>query len=193
MTPNNHTIPINDFVSSQNGTIIVMPRYHPLSVYANISIRMALKLGPQLLEAVQFMHSNGLAHLDLKPENIVVDLLRARLFVIDYDSAVEVDDVDDCVSGFFGTEGFTAPEVGDETNYSAIRADLWATGNVLQSLLFRCKDLESSELGTLWRISNMLMADNPRERPTADYALAMLYNSSLFSTGVVGHASGSSP
>jgi predicted protein tyrosine phosphatase len=27
MTPNNHTIPINDFVTSQNGTIIVMPQY----------------------------------------------------------------------------------------------------------------------------------------------------------------------
>jgi serine/threonine protein kinase len=140
------------------------------------------------------MHSNGVAHLDLKPENIVVDLLRARLFVIDYDSAVEVDDVDECVSGSFGTEGFTAPEVGDETSYSAIRADLWATGNVLQSLLFRCRDLDSSELSMLWRISNMLMAEDPRERPTADYALAMLSSSSvpLFSTGVVGHASGSS-
>ena len=43
----------------------------------------------QLKEGVAFLHRRGVAHLDIKPQNIVA---RAnRLFIIDFDIPVRVD------------------------------------------------------------------------------------------------------
>jgi len=76
--------------------------------------------------------------------------------------------------GFVGTDGCTAPEVRDETHYSPIVADLWATGSVLKSLLPRSDDSNSPKLKPIWAITGLLLNDDPAQRPEADQALAML-------------------
>ncbi len=43
----------------------------------------------QLIEGVTFLHRHGIAHLDIKPSNIVA--LRNELFTIDFDISVRVD------------------------------------------------------------------------------------------------------
>jgi serine/threonine protein kinase len=136
-------------------------------------------LARHLLEAVHFMHANGVVHRDLKPENVVVDDDGSRLFVIDYDLAERVNGRDDVVSGYVGTDGFMAPEVRickkRGKSYYAIPADLWATGNILEFLLLIiCDEPESSALEMLWSISRLLQNDDPEKRPSADEALAML-------------------
>jgi len=165
------------FSGLENDTVISMPYRQPLNECRTISVHTAANFGRQLLEAVQFMHTCGVAHRDLKPENVVVDLGMHQLFIIDYDLAIFVDGRDDTVHGYVGTDGFTAPEVGDdwkERYYSPIAADLWATGRVLEFLLSRSNDPESPELKRLWSISRLLSNDDPAQRPGAAQALAML-------------------
>ncbi|KDQ07335.1 hypothetical protein BOTBODRAFT_90940, partial [Botryobasidium botryosum FD-172 SS1] len=91
----------------------------------------------QLLEGVAFLHAHGVTHCDLKMDNIVVDLDTGRLFIIDYGLAARVNSEDELVSGYVGTDGWTAPEIGEDDEqsvhrkYSAFRADAWACGRVL--------------------------------------------------------------
>jgi len=137
---------------------------------------MAANLGRQLLEAVQFMHMRGVAHRDLKPENVVVNLDMLQLFIIDYDLGIFMEGRDEVVHGYVGTDGFTAPEVGDdwkERYYSPIAADLWTTGKVLEFLLSRSNGPKSPVLNLLQLISGLLLSDDPAQRPGADIALAM--------------------
>ena len=91
-----------------------MPYQQPLNECNTISVHMAVNFGRQLLEAVQFMHVRGVAHRDFKPENVVVHLGMLQLFIIDYDLAMSVDGRDEVVHGYVATDGFTAPEVGDD-------------------------------------------------------------------------------
>jgi serine/threonine protein kinase len=170
--PNNHIIPFTKIISTQTDLIISMPYQTPLNECSTLSVPMVTDFGRQLLEAVQFMHGQGVVHRDLKPENVVVDLHKHQLFIIDYDLAMFVDGQrDEMVCGFVGTNGFTAPEVGDERYYSPIAADLWATGRVLGFLLSRSDDPKSPKLKLLQSISRRLLNDDPARRPGADKAL----------------------
>ena len=82
-------------------------------------------IAKQLIEGVAFMHEQGVAHLDIKPENIIVDSSTGRLSIIDYSVSQRVSGPDEMFAGFSGTLGHVAPKVGHEP-YSPIRADLWS-------------------------------------------------------------------
>jgi len=87
---------------------------------------------------------------------------------------MSVDGRDEMVHGYVGTDGFTAPEVGDdwkERYYSPIAADLWATGEVLEFLLYLSDHPKSPALTRLLWISKRLLDDDPEKRPGADNAL----------------------
>ena len=67
----------------------------------------------QLAQALSFMHSKHVAHLDVKPENILVDS-RPRLKLLDYGSACAMDRPDapggGLVQDIGGTDRYMAPE-----------------------------------------------------------------------------------
>ncbi|KDR73206.1 hypothetical protein GALMADRAFT_30013, partial [Galerina marginata CBS 339.88] len=88
-------------------------------------------LSRQLFEAVQFMHDHNVAHLDLKPSNILVPSDYGRLTVVDFGVSFRLKHAAQLLQGRAGTEGYIAPEVG-QTKFSPIRADLWSTGKVVQ-------------------------------------------------------------
>jgi serine/threonine protein kinase len=90
-TPDNHTILFTIILSTQNATVISMPYQQPLNECNTISVHVVVNFGRQLLEAVQFMHVCGVAHCDLKPENVVIDFGMLQLFIIDYNLAMSVD------------------------------------------------------------------------------------------------------
>jgi serine/threonine protein kinase len=83
----------------------------------------------QLFEAFKFMHDHGVAHMDLKPSNIIIPLIYGQLTIIDFSLAVRLNAPQHTFVGFTGTEGYMAPEVGKAT-YNPIRADLWSCGKV---------------------------------------------------------------
>ncbi|KAI0298015.1 kinase-like domain-containing protein, partial [Multifurca ochricompacta] len=99
-------------------------------------------LGVQFLEGVAFMHEHKVAHLDLKPNNLVVafhDQSSTRwLSIIDFGISVFVEGEETEVNGYRGTpsSSWVAPEVGSEDgprrSYSAILADRWACGRMIQ-------------------------------------------------------------
>ena len=92
-------------------------------------------LAIQFLEGIQFIHYNLVAHLDLKPANIVFGA-KDQLRIIDFDVSVWVPLLESWIRGFQGTKGWVAPEVEQnlDAGYEPIRADLWSTGQVMRHL-----------------------------------------------------------
>ena len=133
----NHTAQLLEVWPVNRGTIVSMPVLDGHSHnYAKLEENLHSIMG-QLVDGVSFMHRYGVAHLDLKPQNILVDG-HGWLWIIDFSVSVQVKSIDDLHTGFVGTPGYTAPEVG-EKYYSPIWADLWSCGNVIQELCKLCQ------------------------------------------------------
>lgn len=90
------------------------------------------KIFRQLLRALKYLHRRGIAHRDVKPENIMVD----RLFNVklcDYGTVCEARDA--LSDAMCGTLPYIAPEVlrGDE--HCSMKADVWAAGITLFAIM----------------------------------------------------------
>jgi serine/threonine protein kinase len=165
----NHTIPLLRSFRLDVGTFIVVPEYEPLDLGLRLGglAGKTVNLSNQLIEGIAFIHRNGVAHLDIKPKNIVVRG-RDRLYIIDFDISVRVDGPNHFMDRWCGTSGWMAPEIGDRDGprrlYSPIRADLWSCGQVISYLI--CKDIHNKkEVEKLKRLSRGLMNPNPLLRP----------------------------
>jgi len=160
----NHTIPILDLVTLGVDTIIVTP-YELVLRHASDSIftTKGNDFAFQFLEGVQFMHQRNVAHLDLKPDNIVIrtTIHPQRLLIIDFSVSVQVAEQESWIEGYRGTEGWVAPEV-EESKYRPIRADLWSAGRMLQYFA----DRQHSDTNFVFKsLADELLNHNPLHRP----------------------------
>ncbi|ODQ66006.1 kinase-like protein, partial [Nadsonia fulvescens var. elongata DSM 6958] len=93
----------------------------------------------QLISAVSYLHDNGIAHRDIKLDNLLLDS-KMNLVVADFGFAHSFNDNGNirhptATSGC-GSPCYAAPEVVvPEPNYSARMADIWSCGVVLYCLL----------------------------------------------------------
>jgi serine/threonine protein kinase len=153
---------LSSFETSRDTSWIILPELVPLQRYNFHQISSEMEgLCAGLIAGLAHLHSLFIAHRDIKPDNIVVD----RPFVaklIDFDLALELEDIDQEVDDVCGTEGWLAPEVKEGSSYSPIKADLWACGRVVVQLLY----MAGRNGGDLRRFAERLKADNPSQRPS---------------------------
>lgn len=86
----------------------------------------------QLLQAVAHCHRLGVAHRDIKPDNILFDEWNC-LKLADFGSA-EIFKGGELMSGVVGTPYYVAPEVLTGRDYSE-KVDVWSAGVVLYIML----------------------------------------------------------
>jgi serine/threonine protein kinase len=114
-----------------------------------------------IIKGVAFLHEHRIAHRDIKGGSLVVDE-NYCLKIIDFDNAMRVEDEDEEVDDYCGTEGRVAPEVEKKLRHSPIKADRWACGRILQILL----DSYDKDEKSLGAFAEDLMAHNPKQRPS---------------------------
>ncbi|XP_046514044.1 myosin light chain kinase, smooth muscle isoform X3 [Equus quagga] len=88
----------------------------------------------QISEGVQYIHKQGIVHLDLKPENIMcVNKTGTRIKLIDFGLARKLENAGS-LKVLFGTPEFVAPEV---INYEPISyaTDMWSIGVICYILV----------------------------------------------------------
>ncbi|GLE10211.1 hypothetical protein PINS_up022236 [Pythium insidiosum] len=96
--------------------------------------RHALMLWRQVVSAVAFLHSVGIAHRDLSLENVLLDERHQHAKLCDFGLSVSVGKRDTRDGGTVGRVGkpyYMAPEVVQCTAYDACRADVWSLGVML--------------------------------------------------------------
>lgn len=82
----------------------------------------------QLLEATAYMHSHGVIHNDIKPENIMITRINDQVKLVDLGCAYT--DSWDATQGY--TEAYKAP--GQEYGYTNIYTDLYQIGKLMKIL-----------------------------------------------------------
>lgn len=158
--------------------------------------RQAATLLHSLMLFVAHMHGKGIAHLDLKPENVMFDSEGANgvLKVLDFGSAVFVQPHEQ-VKNAFGTVRYASPEMANDL--CGQKADIWSCGVIMYILLSgKAPFLKSNDNETLdfiksrpkvkfpsaqWGhisqpakdIIKAMLDPNPETRPTAVAVLQM--------------------
>ncbi|KAM9369068.1 calcium/calmodulin-dependent protein kinase type IV-like [Phaethornis superciliosus] len=99
------------------------------------SERDAAHVVKQILEAVSYLHKNGVVHRDLKPENLLYADLSpdAPLKIGDFGLSKIVDD-QDTMKTVCGTPGYCAPEILQGGPYGP-EVDMWSVGVITYILL----------------------------------------------------------
>ena len=168
----NHVIPLLGTIQSTFGPVIVLPRATSLSIIeyksssADAFRGKFVSLSCQLVEGVAFLHRQKIAHLDIKPDNLVFDFHLERLYIIDFDNAMQCKDEDEMVEMSCGTRGWSAPEIVMDTDktlrpFSPIRADLWSCGKVLE----RFSEVLEETDEDIGRLTSLLIDEEPKRRP----------------------------
>lgn len=89
----------------------------------------------QLLEALAYVHSKGVVHRDVKPENILFEKETGCIKLIDFGIAVQKKIPGEQLTARIGTAYYIAPEVLCK-KYDE-KCDVWAAGVVLYMMLLK--------------------------------------------------------
>ncbi|KAJ2922906.1 hypothetical protein H1R20_g14164, partial [Candolleomyces eurysporus] len=166
-----HILGFIDHFIAPTKTYVIFPKLN--------RIHTAIKYGPAeslrnkieqwcrgLVDGVAYLHARKIAHLDIKPDNLVYDI-DGQLKIIDFDCAKRLEDEEEEIIGYRGTPGWTAPEMGEadgmKLSYNAIRADRWSSGLVLKLFL---RSSAPGSLLTFSALAERLTVRNPSERPS---------------------------
>ncbi|KAL5512139.1 hypothetical protein ACEPAG_3660 [Sanghuangporus baumii] len=164
-SPHNHVIPLMETLElGLGGFLIILPKKISISNLSPCFLDCEfVRLSHQLVEGVAFLHRHKIAHLDIKPDNLVWDGESRCLYIIDFDIAIRCMEIDEMIELSCGTPNWSAPEIvhGDKRPshpVNPIRADLRSCGAVLK-FFGRGKDRAIDSL------TGLLLNHDPRRQP----------------------------
>jgi serine/threonine protein kinase len=110
-----------------------------LSEDLHMPIADVIRIGMELTEALDYIHTRGIMHRDIKPNNIILNE-GTEPILIDFDVARSrtletITHSDESSSGFVGTLQYAAPEQFEHPEAVGPNADIFALGVLLYQLL----------------------------------------------------------
>jgi len=119
----------------------------------------------QILQGLAYCHREGVAHLDIKPDNILLNASRDEAKLADFGCSY------DFKKGVkirpmrpFGTLVYSAPEVVRGESFLPEKADVWSAGILLYVILTGTWPyiIESDDLANLVRQGNLSLVQTPQ-------------------------------
>lgn len=189
-----HIVPLTDMVVEGGVLALVTEFQHGGSLRQKLDskgplpVRLALSLIVQVLNAVEFAHRQGVMHLDIKPENVLLsgvlgESLDQQVRVADFGIASFIGSAGSGSSrSFSGTPGYMAPERSAH-GVATPAVDVYACAVTLHELLVAARPLPAR--GGAVQVSPQIpvevaevlhgmLAENPVQRPGAAEAAAKL-------------------
>ena len=110
-----------------------------VEIAGRLAPEQALAIVPQICEALQFAHNEGIVHRDIKPENILLDK-KGRVKIADFGISKMLSQTSDQASltgarGVVGTPHYMAPEQLEKPTTVDHRADIFSLGVVFYEML----------------------------------------------------------
>jgi serine/threonine protein kinase len=134
-------------------------------VARGVALAERLRLFLRVTDAVGFAHAHGVVHRDLKPANIMVGAF-GEVLVLDWGVAKLAAAAAEPGAVIVGTDGFMAPEQQAGSDAVDARADIYALGAILASLV------SPRPAAALGAIAAKAMAPKPSDRYADVAALA---------------------
>jgi len=195
-----HVVKLHDYFEESSRFLLVMESTNGGNVTDRIlkntkyTEKHARELSLALLTAVEYIHSRGVAHRDLKPQNLLLEALNcdSGVKIANFGFARRVHTPLSLTSGF-GTPTYVAPEIIKNHPHDE-SADMWSVGVIMyvllvgyppfmedsrQHLFHKIRQGEYGFQGPAWlsisqqakdMISSLLVVD-PSHRSTAKMAL----------------------
>ena len=182
----NHTVRPLGIWPVTGGSIIAMPVAGNHLTSLNALDTHLWSLATQLFEAVKFMHDHNVAHMDLKPSNLLIPSEYGRLTVVDFGLAFRLTNEKQLLEGHAGTKRYIAPEVG-HTKFRPMRADLWSVGKVIQELCMLCRPSPTHDW--LLLVSKQLLNKDPNKCPMMSEVLQRMPKFDAIEIPHYGHSS----
>jgi len=97
-----------------------------------LSQDQALTIFWNIVAAVEVIHGEGIAHRDLKPDNIMVDPKSLNTTILDFGLSVVVTGLSD---NYCGSPLYMSPEAQNQQKHDPQVADIWSLGVILYHML----------------------------------------------------------
>lgn len=147
-TPNHHVTELKSYFESKEvGTIFYSMKY-----YSGLSLKDMIisdkvpssekliteKIVIPLCKALHVMHSNMILHLDIKPENVIIDE-NGEAVLIDFGVARQYDKEGKLINHnqLISSSEYSAPEYAGSMRYFSAPADIYGLATTLYSLLYK--------------------------------------------------------
>lgn len=188
--PGNRTVP-TELIACDATTLAIMPALNRTTGYAIWpDLDRILQFAHDLLQGIDFMHSLGIAHCDVHPDNVVQAVPTAeygpsveagRIYIIDFGISRFVP-AKAALSAVEATEmqgHYTPPEGRDAAE--PFSYDVYCVGSAIKAV---CRDTAHNLSRanrvplSLWAFTKALTAANPARRPSIRHArkiFALLY------------------
>ena len=188
-------------VPSQQLGVIVMKKYETdlfnycLKDSVKLETAQVKRLLNKICLGVKDLHRNGVAHLDLKPENVLIGR-KGEVVLCDFGCSyfhsmkkkkkftIKRKDKKNSHSNLIeglenrGTKKYSAPEVYTTSKYDPFKADIFSLGTILHVLLtgfYPEPDLSYAQANLdlpSFSLIQMMLNETPELRPTIDDVLA---------------------
>ncbi|OHT01073.1 CAMK family protein kinase [Tritrichomonas foetus] len=129
-----------DFIEDSNNYYLEMEYVNGITLldYVNDSNVLpepiVIRVFLQLMNAIAYLHSNNIAHRDLKLENVMVDQYKT-VKVLDFGFCNYYNDNQQLFTTYCGSLNYAAPEIILQNPYKGCCADIWSLGVILYALV----------------------------------------------------------
>jgi len=107
-----------------------------VEIFENASLSSIVSYSKQMIQALEYAHSKGIMHRDLKPQNIVINNETQQLKIIDWGLA-EFYHKEQEYSVRIASRCYKAPELLVNYIYYDYSVDIWAFGCILSEMVFK--------------------------------------------------------
>jgi len=95
----------------------------------------------QVIDGLIYMHNIGIAHMDLKLENIIIDIVNNKIKIIDFGHSKVFHDslhIDSFIlkRKIYGSVPYIAPEEFLNIEYNPEKVDVWSCGIILYIIIY---------------------------------------------------------
>ncbi len=92
----------------------------------------------QIITALEYCHSLGIAHRDIKLDNIMINDRTIKLIDFGFcDLDLPGQGIGHLSSEWLGSSNYAPPEILNKTPYNGFKVDIWCSGVVLYTLLYK--------------------------------------------------------